>query len=496
MHTQNYKRWAIGLCVLAFVAPTTRAQQQEQPADNSNPSGPIPAYHSPLAGAAGNGQSTESPQELMPDTNSLSGAQVLTLGMPLTRTYWQPSFNYSGSADSNPITTQGSGNSWTGWNTLTGEIDVHRVSGDNNLALTYVVGGMIAGDGPGGSGIVQELSATDKIMFRRWSLSLIEELSYLPPSGFGLNNLAGVGIGGIGGTGGIGTVGGPPPLNPGLGPGQTLLTTSGQSLSNSSVAEVNTQLTNRTSLTFVGGYSVLRYLDNSELDYGDVSVQAGYNYQWTRKDTLAVVYSYSGFRYSNFDQSINSHAVQLSYGRRLTGRLAFQVAAGPQIASFQEAIPSGSMSAGVTGSQTSLYWTANAALTYQLRRGALSGSYYHGVSGGSGVLVGSVTDTASGSLSQQLSHSVSGSITTGYSRNHGVAINTVPPATSAQTYDYWSAGGSLSRAWGRTLNLSLSYQMQYQTSDAAFCLGVTCGTSYFRNVISVGMSWHEHPLLF
>jgi hypothetical protein len=99
-------------------------------------------------------------------------------------------------------------------------------------------------------------------------------------------------------------------------------------------------------------------------------------------------------------------------------------------------------------------------------------------------------------LSQQLSHSVSGSITTGYSRSHGVSLNTVPPATSAQTYDYWSAGGSLSRAWGRTLNLSLSYQMQYQTSDAAFCLGVTCGTSYFRNVISVGVSWHEHPLLF
>ena len=29
-----------------------------------------------------------------------------------------------------------------------------------------------------------------------------------------------------------------------------------------------------------------------------------------------------------------------------------------------------------------------------------------------------------------------------------------------------------------------------------FCVGVTCGTSYFRNLISVGVSWHDRPLLF
>ena len=71
----------------------------------------------------------------------------------MTRTYWQPSFSYSGAADSNPVTNQGSGNSWTGWNTLTGEIDVHRVSGNNNLILSYLAGGMIAVGGPGESGL-------------------------------------------------------------------------------------------------------------------------------------------------------------------------------------------------------------------------------------------------------------------------------------------------------------------------------------------------------
>src|SRR5271168_4275507 len=105
MRAPNYKAWVTGLCALAFFTPIARAQQQ--PTDNPNPnqSGPIPAYHSPLASAADNGQSDENSQELTPDTNSLSGAQLLTVGSEKTRTYWQPSFNYSGSADSNPVTT-------------------------------------------------------------------------------------------------------------------------------------------------------------------------------------------------------------------------------------------------------------------------------------------------------------------------------------------------------------------------------------------------------
>ena len=90
-------------------------------------------------------------------------------------------------------------------------------------------------------------------------------------------------------------------------------------------------LTARTSLTFVGGYSLLHYFDTALLDYGDATFQGGYNYQMSRKDTIAVSYLFSGFRYSNFNQSINTHTVAVSYGRRVTGRLAFQASAGPQI---------------------------------------------------------------------------------------------------------------------------------------------------------------------
>jgi hypothetical protein len=481
MRALIYKTWVTGLCSLAFLVPLARAQQQ--PADNPNQSAPIPAYHSPLAGAANNGQPDENSPTLTPDTNSLSGAQLLTLGTPLTRTYWQPSLSYSGAADSNPITNEGNGNSWTGWNTVIGEVDVHRASGNNSLILSYVAGAMIAAGGPGGNGIIQQVSAVDTIAFRRWKLSLIEHLNYLPPSS--------VGITGLGGTQGIIA---PPPLNPGLVPVQTILTASGQSLSSSSDAEADIQLTARTSLTFVGGYSLLRYFDDSTLNYGGLNVRAGYNYQWTRKDTLAVIYTYNRYNYSNYNQSINSQAVLVSYARRVTGRLAFQAAAGPQFASFLQPIPTGSMSP--TSSQTQLLWTASAALQYQLMRGGLGFFYSHGVGGGSGVLAGSIADSLSGSATRQLARTLSGTVSGGYSQNHGVALGTVPTTTFAQTYHDWSAGASLSRAWGRALNLNLSYQMQYQTSGISFCVGATCGTSYLRNVISVGVNWQDRPLLF
>src|ERR1700690_1893594 len=89
----------VALCVASLCAPAVRAQQQgpdqtqQQTPSNqgaTQPSGPIPAYRSPLASAANNDEDTDTDTDLTPDTNSLTGAQNLTLGMPTARTYWQP----------------------------------------------------------------------------------------------------------------------------------------------------------------------------------------------------------------------------------------------------------------------------------------------------------------------------------------------------------------------------------------------------------------------
>jgi hypothetical protein len=136
----------------------------------------------------------------------------------------------------------------------------------------------------------------------------------------------------------------------------------------------------------------------------------------------------------------------------------------------------------------------NTALQWQAERTSLGLAYSHGVSGGSGVLAGAVTDVVTGSVTRQVSRTFSNGLTAGYSRNEGVAIGS--STLSSQTYDYWFAGASLTHPMGRALGLTFSYQMQYQTSNARFCIGPTCGTDVIRHLISVGVGWHERPLLF
>src|ERR1700689_2205804 len=105
---------------------------------------------------------------------------------------------------------------------------------------------------------------------------------------------------------------------------------------------------------------------------------------------------------------------------------------------------------------------------YALRRAMLALAYNHGVNAGSGVLGGSVTDTVSGSATRQMSRTFSSGLTAGYSRSNGLAIDSTTP--TSQTYDYWFAGASFSHPMGRTLGLTFSFQLQYQNSNASFCI--------------------------
>jgi hypothetical protein len=336
------------------------------------------------------------------------------------------------------------------------------------------------------NGIVQQFGATEKLTFRRATLILIDDLAYLPEAGFGFSAF---------GTGQLpgGVVG----IQPGFGPSQTILTPQGQSISNISAVEVDTPINPRSSLSFVGSYQLLHYFDNSLVNSDGFSFQAGYNRQVSRQDTLAVYYRYNGFRYSDLNQSIDAHTVQISYAHRVTGRMAFQISGGPQVA--VEQIPLNGVTSGLLvlpqpGSTTQLYWSLSASFQYQLRRSGLSASYYHGLSGGAGVLGGAETDTVTASANRSFSRTLSGNLSTGFSRNNGVVVGTT--TATNQVFDYWFAGGGISHPVGRSMSLALSYQLQHQTSSAAFCLGTACQTSYTRHLIAFSLGWHRQPIPF
>jgi hypothetical protein len=475
------------LCVPCLLAQSQNqnqgqspSQDQSQPQDQSET--PIPAYHSPFASAADNGNANSGDQNLTPDTHSLAGAQGLSLGLPESRTYWQAAANVSSTATSNGL---GAASGWTSYTNLLGGLTLHDIAGRSDLDLSYLGGGLISNDGGVGNGVIQELGLVEKLSWRRATLSLLDQSQYLPEAGFGYAGAGGLALPG----------GNPVELQPGLTPNGTILTTRGQQLENSSIAELDTVLSPRSSWTILGGYSLLHFFGNNLLDVNDTIVQTGYNRDLTRKDTIAVLYQFSAFRFTGNSQTINNNSVQVSYARRVTGRLAFRVAAGPEFSSFGTPVVTGSGSTSGTPTGSLLTYSLNTALTYQLGpRSQLDLSYVHAVGGGAGVFTGSIADTATGSLSHRLTQTLSATITTGYARNHALSVPGL--ATVNQSYNYWLGGVTLSQAWGRAMNMFLSYQAEYQNSNSGFCVGPTCGTSVTINLISVGLNWRARPIAF
>lgn len=453
---------------MALCASVAHAQQSQ------SQSAPIPLY----SGSA-NTTTDQNIAEPSSKYQSLSGVQNLSLGVEPTRSYWQPHFDVFGTADSN-AQQFGEGQGWTTWISGSVGADIHHVSGVSNMTLSYAGGGMYSnGTGSLGSGITQQLSFADKITYRRSVFSVFDQTSYLPQSSFGFGGL-GVQL----------------PANSGLvfNPGQSALTGWGQTLNNSTAVELDYLLTPQSSLTVSGGYSLLHYFDSSLFNYGIVNARAGYNYQLSPRNSFAMIYTFGDFRYSNPNESFDQHTLQASFGRIVSGRLSFQVAAGPQ-AVVPESSPTG---VGIPGgftlpTQTQLLWSLSTSLQYEQRRYGMNLSYTHGVGGGSGVLIGAQTNTVTGSLTRQMSRTFSSGFTAGYSRNSGL-----PGAGTAtnQLYDYWFGGVNLTKPIGETFALTLSYQVQYQTSNAAQCVGPTCGTNVLVHMISVGLGWHERPLLF
>lgn len=490
MRTLSNTFW-VALCVVALGVPAARAQQQQTPdqqqqaPDQQQPTpdqggAPIPAYRSPLASAAGD---DETDTQGAPDNRPLSGAQDLSPLLLPTRSYWQPQFNVYATLEENAGEI-GGGSAWTGGAAVSGHVDIHRVSGISDLKLSYTGGGVFSGDSGVGDGIVQTLGFGDKFTFHRAILSFFDQLNYLPGSSFGYGGLGGLVPGGSSGLGSV------------FGPGQTILTGTGQELENSFVTEFDVLLSARTSLTFVGGYTVLHNFSSDLLNSTNPNGRVGYNYLLTRKDTIAVLYTYSGYDYSNSNQSFTTHTAQLSYGRLITGKMAFQIAAGPQVILSTFPITVGS---GVTGpvtstSTTQLNWSLSTALTWTAKRNSFGVAYYRGANNGSGVLAGSIGDTVSASFTRLSSRTFTSGLAGGYSRNQGVLEGAT--TLTSESFDNYFASASLSHPVGRTLGLTLSYSMQYQIPHVGVCAAPPCAVSTITNLVAFGVGWHERPLLF
>jgi hypothetical protein len=425
----------------------------------------------PVAGITAE-DNTPLAEEARPDTHPVTGLLRLTFGsFDTERSFVAPSFQFSQTADSNPFLVSGQSETVAVTN-LSANARVQQIWRQSQFSLNYIGGGSIYAGQSDLNSMFQAAQIQQSFQFRRWSLTLADDVTYTPESVFGYPGLSG---------------GGTSNLVPGTAPNQTILTKTNQSqqIGNTAVGQLNYKLNGRSSLTISGNFAILRFPGSDLLDSDQERIQVGYNHDLNPRDSLGISYGLNLIRYPGTatPQNLDSHNIQFAYGRKITGRLALQASGGPQINQLDEPI---------LGSVTLVTWTARSSLIYRFRKSEMQLGYSHDVGGGAGILGVTKTDQVEGTVTARLTRTLTGSFTGGYAHNTNLQ-EFVGPLNSVFNTEFVSA--RLDRPLGHEATTFFNYTFQHQSSNVLACGLGLCGTDLSRHMGSVGFAWHMRPLL-
>lgn len=475
---KSWKRCLIGLGFVAgmLLSPVENYAQDEQSDAPPKPAGSVLL---PLPDLSGDQPDTDQEQQpLQRDRGPISGVQNPTLGTPEVRhSYWIPGMRYT-----NIVRRSNSLYSTTaGWNTtsyVSGDLSALEAWSHSLLSMNYSGGAFTSSDQLQGSGQYHQFAAVYEIDQRRWQALLLDQFSYLPESQFGFGGNTGLEFVGISGTLAVYL----PGLQSVFLPRQTILTATGPRYSNASASQLTYEVGRRASITVAGVLELLRFTNSGSIDNTAGIFNVGYNYAVTRKNAVGLSYRFSGYHYSGAPQALGDHVAQFVYGRRITGKLALNLAGGPEITTFR--IP-------VNGSARKVFgFGSGGSLTYAFRQGNLALSYVHGVSNGSGVFTGARSDLGQATANRQLNRVWKGILNFGYAKNNQIVAAT---GLTTPSFDTWLAGAALSRSFGRTRDFSLGYQTQIQAANVALCATPNCGDNYTVHEVSLSFQWRAGP---
>ncbi|GAC1663319.1 MAG: hypothetical protein NVS9B4_17960 [Candidatus Acidiferrum sp.] len=425
---------------------------------------PKPAARSGLPGIDLDADQPTSPDEFRPDNGPLTGIQTPTVGQQdLRHSYWVPGLQYGNTAQSSGY---GGSSGWTDTNYLAGNLTLLQAWSRSQLSLNYSGGGYISTDSVEGSGQFHQLGFVQSFELARWQLQFLDQFSYLPETAYGFGTGTSLGLPGIGGSLGFGTAG----LE--TGPNQSIFNALGPRYSNTFATQATYALSRRSSITMAGSYGLLRFIRSGNVDSDQASGNLGYNYALSPVDTIGINYRLTTFHFTGFPQSIGNHVANFVYGRRITGRLGLKLAAGPEITTFR--VPVAGMTRRVSGS-------GEASLIYAVPSGDISLTFSHGVSGGSGVLIGARTDQLTADVDRRISRLWRAHANLGYARNS--ALFGVP---GSQNYNSWFAGGGLGRPLGKNANLTFGYNVHIQSYSQ---------TRTTLHLVTMSLQWHTNPFV-
>jgi hypothetical protein len=473
---------------LALCVPGALAQQKQKDPRVNPPIQPIP----PLA--VGESSSTRpidtpapAPTNSAEERQTISGVEQYSVGLTGGgHSLLEGSVNVSQFLDTNTMSNTNSEAIGTA-SQVSVQLGLQKTWRNSQLGFQYSSGGLVYGTRGRSSSFPQQFGVSHSIQLRRWSLSFTNQFGYLPESSAG--GIGGAGLGGFGGGGlsggaiGSGVPGLGGQLNPAFVPNQGVYNGASSRISNAFGTQVNYLISGRSSITVGGSLGVLHFLDSSLIDSRQLSVRTGYNYKISGTDTLAVSYGYGRFGFNGGISNVENHSFQLLYGRRLSGRLAWHVGAGPQVSRNQNQ---------TNGTLKQVSVSASTGLSFTGANGTSSLTYFRAMSGGSGVFAGAQSDSIQFSTGRQVSRLWAASLGLRYS--HNKSLGNGGATTTANSFHSWGANVGMSRPLGRYSNMSFNYGVQWQNNRVGTCGGAACTGSFLRNVFGIQFDFSFRPI--
>ena len=472
--------WALAIA-LALCATGVGAQNQKL---NSPSASPLPPMDSgagsgsgaaPVGAARGVTPANDSQPighaQLLPDNNTLSGAQQFGLGsLEHAHNIFDPSISFSEVGQTEPATAGQSSLSSTtlfsGMMSFDRNWSKYHLSAVANGGETFSRGSVSSQD------YFDRFSVMQEIDWERWHVLLRDDFAASPGAAF-----TGSGMGGPGLIAQFSSMLGSSLSSVGQAfiPGQTIETGNVTRYMNSALGQVEYSFSRRSAVTFSGSYGLLDFPSAGYVSSHTFNAQAGYDYLLDPMDSIAVLGSYGRIDYMGTNVSTTDYTAALAFGRKITGRLAFQIGAGPQ--QIRVASP--------VGNFNNLFFSVNSALTYDRRRSGVSLNYVRGLTAGSGVFVGSTANTFSGGWHYQVTRFLTASLTGGYALNNSLA----PAGVATTSFSNAFFGANLGRRVGRHAQINFNYGLQRQGTPAS-CPVASCGGTGFLHSFGMTVNWH------
>jgi hypothetical protein len=383
------------------------------------------------------------------------------------------------------------------------------------FGLDYIAGGdFYAGPkfttATGRATQVHTFAANQRILWRTGQLAIRDSFDYLPEGTFGFSSYGGAGSFGSAIGGGVSGVGAGTGLGGGLaggtagGLGSIAYGSIGYQprIDNSAVVDVVQGLSPRSTVTLAGGYNFTDYLNKSSAPFPiinsqETTGQVGFNRLLNRRDQVGVQYAFQEFHFPSAGSgSVQAHVWDALYGHRISGKLNFTVAGGPQFVILHNApINLGGIFLAVPDTKTV---SANASVTFAYTVSSRTSAqivFQRYVTPGSGFYAGANTNATRLSVGHLFGRHWVTTTDAGYSHNTNLqkATSTSTAGVPSHSYQFWYAGTSLQRQLGKQFSAFVTYQFNDMGLSSCTTTGV-CTQSARRHTGMVGINWHPRPI--